>query len=108
MDKTIISEISNKLIQCLNPETIYLFGSYVWGSPDENSDIDLMILIKEYSESRIKLTTKAYREIREYSQYPTDLLIRTSEEFNKYAILEGSLNNKIITKGKKLYEQRTN
>lgn len=106
INELIIECIAKRLIKFMDPNAIYLFGSLVWGNPDENSDIDLMILVNEYIESRLKLTAKAYKEIRDYSMYPTDLLIRTSAEFNEYSMVEGSLNNKILTKGIKLYEKQ--
>jgi predicted nucleotidyltransferase len=108
MNQIILDEISQKLINLLDPKIIYLFGSYAWGNPDENSDIDLMIIISDYKESRIRTTANAYKEIRKFSNIPTDILIRTIDEFERFSEVEGSLNNKISTKGIKLYEKRAN
>ena len=36
INKNIIKEVTEKLIKTYNPIEIYLFGSYAWGSPDED------------------------------------------------------------------------
>ncbi len=42
--KTIVSEIVEKLKREYKPLKIILFGSYAYGNPTEDSDIDLLIL----------------------------------------------------------------
>ncbi len=39
-------EIVNRL-RSLNPYKIILFGSYAWGEPDEDSDIELYVVTKD-------------------------------------------------------------
>ncbi|MBI4698748.1 MAG: nucleotidyltransferase domain-containing protein, partial [Nitrospirae bacterium] len=39
--KTIIEKITNNF----NPEKIILFGSYAYGKPTKDSDIDLMVIM---------------------------------------------------------------
>lgn len=40
-----ISEITERLVRLYNPQAIYLFGSYAWGHPDEDSDLDFLIIV---------------------------------------------------------------
>lgn len=40
----IIDTITHRLIKEFSPEKIILFGSYVKGNPDDDSDIDLLIV----------------------------------------------------------------
>ena len=42
----IIETVKERLIKTYNPKTIYLFGSYAWGTPDEDSDLDLLVVIE--------------------------------------------------------------
>jgi predicted nucleotidyltransferase len=42
----------------LNPKKIILFGSYAYGEPNENSDIDIFILKDDY-ENRLQEIKKA-------------------------------------------------
>ena len=40
-----IQEVTNRLVEAYQPIAIYLFGSYAWGEPNEDSDIDLMVVV---------------------------------------------------------------
>jgi predicted nucleotidyltransferase len=35
----VIEEVKNRLIKAYNPLEIYIFGSYAWGHPDDESDL---------------------------------------------------------------------
>jgi len=39
-----IQEVANKIVKDYNPEKIILFGSYAWGNPTKDSDVDLFIV----------------------------------------------------------------
>jgi predicted nucleotidyltransferase len=47
--QTVIQQIVARLVREYAPEKIILFGSYAYGQPDEDSDVDLLI-IKETAE----------------------------------------------------------
>ena len=87
------------------PEKIYLLGSYAWGKPDENSDLDLLVLLSNSDISKTQRASRAYRALRSYSNIPIDILVRTTEEFNFYAGVNGTLNNKISSSGRVLYDK---
>lgn len=57
MNKSSISEklraITQAIVDQFQPEQIILFGSYAWGTPNEDSDIDLLV-IKESDEAQRK------------------------------------------------------
>jgi predicted nucleotidyltransferase len=38
---TLLEEMTRRLVAELQPERIILFGSYAWGAPTEDSDVDL-------------------------------------------------------------------
>lgn len=42
--RKIIEEIVEKIKRTYNPEKIILFGSYAYGNPNKESDIDLLII----------------------------------------------------------------
>lgn len=42
-----LDEITARLVAEFDPEAVYLFGSYVWGEPDEDSDLDLLVVVAE-------------------------------------------------------------
>ncbi len=51
-DHMIIEEILDQIITHYTPQKVILFGSYAYGQPDEESDIDLLI-IKDTDKSPI-------------------------------------------------------
>jgi predicted nucleotidyltransferase len=83
------SEIINAL-QPINPERVILFGSYAWGTPHENSDIDLYVVTKDdfiptsWREKRdiVRMVSKQIRSLREL--YAIDLLVHTKPMYEKF------------------------
>jgi uncharacterized protein len=44
MERKVITLLADKIRDEYRPEKIILFGSYAWGRPDAESDIDLLIV----------------------------------------------------------------
>jgi predicted nucleotidyltransferase len=42
--KKLIHDITEKIVKEYNPKKIILFGSYAYGEPTEDSDIDLLVI----------------------------------------------------------------
>ncbi len=47
-----IQFVVNTIVESQNPEKIVLFGSYAYGIPSENSDLDLLV-VKDSSISNL-------------------------------------------------------
>lgn len=98
----IIEEVKNRLIKVYNPLEIYLFGSYAWGTPDEDSDLDLLIVIDESNLARHKRGTPGYESLWGLC-IAKDLLIYTEAEFKKHLEDPYSFVLQVKKKGKLLY-----
>ncbi|MEA2013311.1 MAG: nucleotidyltransferase domain-containing protein [Verrucomicrobiota bacterium] len=61
MNKEIIKKETITRLTPLNPEKIILFGSYAYGKPDDNSDIDIF-LIKEIPKNEVRNFRLAVRK----------------------------------------------
>ena len=102
-------EILKRLLP-LNPEKIILFGSYAYGNPDENSDIDLYVVtnddfIPENYEEQNTIYMQVSRRIRDLKEnIPIDIIIHTKQMHQKFLELNSSFARKIIKNGEKLYE----
>jgi predicted nucleotidyltransferase len=59
----LINEIITQL-KPLNPDKVILFGSYAWGVPDDESDIDLFIVKRSTQENVRTLSLEAIRCLR--------------------------------------------
>lgn len=97
-----IPEIKEKIVKEFQPQKIILFGSYAWGTPTDDSDLDLFI-IKESQERRIDRQRKL-RKILWGSEVPMDFLVYTPKEVEKRLEIEDPFVSYILSKGKVLYQ----
>lgn len=97
-----IEEVVKKIVQEFEPEKIILFGSYAWGTPTNESDVDLLI-IKEGNERRIE-REQALRGKLFPSGIPLDVLIYTPDEVKKRLELGDFFIEDIVKKGKVVYD----
>ena len=98
-----ISEIVNKIASGYNPEKIILFGSYANGTPDEDSDLDLLV-IKESDLPRPQRTAHV-RKMIYGSMVPIDLIVYTPKEIAESKDNRYSFVNEVLNTGKILYER---
>lgn len=94
-----INSIKNQLIKKYKPQKIILFGSYVYGQPTQESDVDLLIV----AETDKKFHERV-REVRTLlpKDRPFDLIILTPSEYQK-ARMKNALLLEIESKGKVIY-----
>lgn len=95
-----IQEIADKIVEKYQPEKIILFGSYAWGKPHKNSDIDLFV-IKESKNTR-QLAKEIDGSIFP-RQFPIDLIVYEPKNVSKRLRMEDFFITDIMTKGKVLY-----
>ena len=100
---SIIKEITKRLVKLYHPESIYLFGSYAWGTPQENSDYDIFIIVKKSelgSADRIRIGQRELLDL----NVAVDILVYTEEEIRTKKEHPSTLVHKVINRGVKLYE----
>jgi len=97
----IIKEIIRRLIDHYRPQTIYLFGSYAWGNPDEDSDLDFLIVV-DTLENRYKELVAGYILLSDIGA-PKDLMVLTTDEFALHSQNQSQFMYKIKHEGKRLY-----
>ena len=100
----IIEEVKKRLIEVYDPLAIYLFGSYAWGFPTEDSDLDFLIVIDNSEEKRHKRSKPGY-EVLWGLNISKDLMVYTKEELEARLADQNSLVYKIVNQGKVLYAQ---
>ena len=42
-----LKAIVQRIVTALNPEAVYLYGSYGYGTPHAHSDIDLLVVVSQ-------------------------------------------------------------
>jgi predicted nucleotidyltransferase len=101
----IIKEIVDILIKQYHPSKIILFGSYAYGKPTEDSDIDLLIIKETDKKRRIDRFVEVQSLIyNKEARIPVSPLVLTKEELEERLNMGDDFIEEIITKGKVLYE----
>ncbi len=99
-----LNEIRDVILSEIEPFQIVLFGSYATGKQNEDSDIDLMILIKEVITRKEKLNILFNIEKRFLKlKYDIDIILKNWNEFNKYKKYIGTVNYDVSREGKILW-----
>ncbi len=99
-----IKDITNKIVKEFHPEKIILFGSYAWGKPHKDSDIDLFV-IKDTKLPRRKRQINIRKLFLDF-EMPADVLCYTNSEIRDRLKKNDFFVNKIINSGKVLYEEK--
>lgn len=99
-----IKRVSDLIVKKFRPEKIILFGSFAWGKPSPDSDVDFMI-IKKTKEHKHKIQIHL-GQILFGKGVPVDTLVYTPKEIQKRLNLGDFFIRNIIEKGKILYEKR--
>ena len=100
--KKVIEEVTDRLVKTYNPIEIYLFGSYAWGKPTEDSDLDLLIVIDESNEKSYRRAIPGYDALFGMG-ISKDLIVYTKEEFDKVVNNISTLGYKIKKEGELIY-----
>ncbi len=96
-----ITDIAMRIAESLNPEKIILFGSYAWGKPDKDSDLDLFVIM-ESTERPIKRAASIRRLLKD-GYVPMDILVRTPEELRHRVDIGDPIIKKILRDGQVIY-----
>lgn len=97
-----LAEVVNRIIQAVHPEQILLFGSQAWGQPDEDSDIDLLVVLGTSSEPGYRRAREVYRSLRGI-RLPIEVVVRTRDEMVRAAGVPTSLERQAVDQGRLLY-----
>ncbi|MBA4380395.1 MAG: nucleotidyltransferase domain-containing protein [Anaerolinea sp.] len=93
-----------RIAQALKPEKIILFGSYAYGSPTPDSDVDLLVIM-ETNDSQKERYLSVARLLRP-RQFPVDIIVKTPQEIEAALKTNSFFTREIFTKGVVLYERR--
>jgi predicted nucleotidyltransferase len=100
-----ILKIRDKILETVPAERIYLFGSYAYGTPNEDSDYDFYVVLPDGYEKRpIEAIQSIYRSVRRMERKPMDVLANVQSRFDDRKQFN-TLERKIFREGALLYER---
>lgn len=97
-----IKKIIDKIAENYKPEAIYIFGSYAWGKPTKDSDLDLFI-VKDTNENFFKRSVKIQTSFLPNYPMAMDILVYNNHEIKKIVRRGNIFIKKILSEGKKVY-----
>lgn len=100
--RKIIQEIAEKIKQGYQPEKIILYGSFAYGRPDKDSDID-MLIIKKTNKRPIDRRIEVRRIVDIRQPIAFSPFVVTPQELNSMLKIGDQFIQEIIAKGKVLY-----
>lgn len=89
----------------LRPEKVILFGSYAWGRPTEDSDIDLYVVTRDdfmpatwrHKRDIVRAVSNRILDLR--TRYAIDLLVHTKPMHRKFVEIDSSFARQIMNEG---------
>ncbi len=109
-EESYIEQIKSELVK-LDPYMVLLFGSFAYGKPNENSDIDLLVVtndnfipenFKEHSMIYLRVS-KAIRPVKK--QIVVDLIVYTLPMYEKFIEQNSSFAFEITNRGRIIYKR---
>ena len=91
-----------RLVTEFRPEQIWLFGSYAWGEPRSESDLDFVVVVSDSDERPLKRMQRAHSCLFDIAK-AMDIMVPTKKEFARFRDVKSSLTHKIVNQGKLLY-----
>lgn len=106
MEKQVLDELNilkDIIVETVPVEQIMLFGSYAYGTPHKDSDLDLYVVLKDDIQMRELDAIRAiYRAIGDKKTMPVDVLAGKKSRFD-YRKTGLTLERKIAREGMVLY-----
>ena len=101
-----INAVVRKIVDEFNPEKIILFGSYAYGKPNIDSDVDMLVVMKSRERPTVR-TARVIGSLLDIKTFPMDLIVRTPAELQQRLAIGDFFIEEIVSLGKVLYERHT-
>jgi predicted nucleotidyltransferase len=101
-----ILAIKDTIVNSVDPEKVYLFGSYAYGTPHKDSDYDFYVVLKDDSPIKPLDALEVIEQNLIYctAKTPTDILANYKNRFEARIVLP-TMERKIVREGVLLYDQ---
>jgi len=96
-----INMLARQIARQFNPRKIILFGSYAYGKPTEDSDVDILVIMP-FEGRNPRKATEIWMATK--PKFPIDIMVRKPAEIKKRIQMGDFFMREITEKGKVLYE----
>ena len=95
-----IKTVSDRIANTFHPQQIILFGSYAYGTPTPDSDVDLLVVMS-FTDHEAQQALLIRRQIP--MPFPIDIMVRSPEQLRERLTLNDWFLREITEKGRVLY-----
>ena len=95
----LLDEVAESIQNTYPGSTVILFGSYARGEQNDDSDLDICVLVPKLTDRRIEMIAEAGCSIREDFPLPFDLLLYTYDEFEELSKSKSRIQHTIKNEG---------
>ena len=99
----VLAEIARRIAARFNPDKVILFGSHARGTAGEDSDADLLVVMRVSGSKRAQAVQIDLAL--EGIPIPTDVIVVTPEEVEKYRDCPGTIIQEALREGKTIHER---
>ncbi len=103
----VLAEIKKQL-KNIAPKSVYVFGSYAFGVPRKDSDLDLCVVLDvDKLPENYQDKMNYYRSVRRLllgvnKKIPLDLFVYTKPEWENFKLSGSSFSKEVLEKGKSI------
>jgi predicted nucleotidyltransferase len=102
VERAKIKTFCNAVAKQFRPRKIILFGSYAYGKPTEDSDVDLLVVMNRTRYHGERMSLRIRQAV--HRDFPMDLIVRTPAEVAKRLRWGDCFTQEIMQQGQVLYE----
>jgi predicted nucleotidyltransferase len=101
LEEDLREEIVRRVREVAAPTRVILFGSHARGDAADDSDVDLLVLVKE-TPSRRNLAIKIHRALSGLGK-PIDVIVATEDIMGRFGDIPGVIYEEAASKGVEIY-----
>lgn len=102
LTENLLQEITRRLAESIQPERIYLFGSHAAGNANDDSDVDLLVVVRDTDKSTREISFEGRKSLRDLL-ISLDLIVCTESQFNRYGQVKNTIMNEALCEGRIVY-----
>jgi predicted nucleotidyltransferase len=99
----LLADVTRRIVEAFHPHKIILFGSYAYGTPTIDSDVDLLVVMNSDEPMTKRMT--AVKQVAMVPFLAMDVLVYTPVELEKRLTIGCHFMQEVLSKGRVLYER---
>ncbi len=107
VSQTEIEKLVNTVVEIEHPQKVVLFGSYANGKAHDESDVDLLVIVKESKTSKFERMKNIRQQLGKFNfNFSKDVFIYTLEEIEEWKNVSQAFITAALNSGKTMYENK--